>query len=661
MIHPADTTAASPSRPESGLIDANGGLRHNPALDGLRGLAVVGVIAFHAGLVTGGYLGVDLFFVLSGFLITSLLLLEHRRSGTIDLAAFWIRRARRLLPAVIVVVAVAAVVTLFARAHERADFGPDAIGTLLYVANWRSIQAGGYWSQFAGSSLLDHTWSLAIEEQFYLVWPIVATVVLGGRKAAGDADPDARSRRLLLVAIIGAIASSALMIVQSLAGQLHDRLYLGTDTRAASVLLGASLACVATRTTRPTVLAPGPRRAVEAAGWMGFAALAVAWVLLDGSSSFLYRGGLLLCGIAATAVIACVTTVDDGRLARSLSWRPFVALGLVSYGLYLWHWPIFVWVNEERVGVSGAALLALRLALTGVMALLSYRYIEMPVRRGAFAARPALAAGVAMVAVLALASIAGRPPAPPIDAEQAAAAITPLGPLTGSAATGAPARVLILGDSVGEAVATGVVPFQAQFGIEARSLAVTGCGIARDNPLARYEGGVEVDESACSRVLPAWRTEVDAWRPDAVLVILGWPGQTERFVEGDWRRPCDPTYDQWYAAEVEAALDVAGAAGSHVAISTVPYYRPTDAPEASDAATDCLNRIYREAAARTGVDVVDLAEHVCPAGRCTMERDGVELRPDGLHFADASSVWAADWLLRDQWRAAGAAGAPAPA
>ena len=629
------------------------------ALDGLRGLAVVAVIAFHAGLLPGGYLGVDLFFVLSGYLITGLLLAEHARRGTIDLAAFWTRRARRLLPALVLVVGVAALAMLVASAADRAAFGADATAALLYVANWRAaLGGGGYWAQYSTPSLLEHTWSLAIEEQFYLVWPLVTIAVLGGRRRAERGGvPRDGARRLLVVALAGAAASSALLIGWSFAGGERDRLYLGTDTRAAGVLLGAALACVAAR--RPASSPAPHHRVVVAAGWLGAAWLAAAWWRLDGDAALLYRGGLLMSGLAATAVIASVTTVERGGLARLLAWRPLVAAGVVSYGLYLWHWPIFVWFDEARVGWSGPPLLALQLALTIAAAVASYRFVELPVRQGAFAARPALAAAGALVAVGSLVAFVVVVPDPDPGGRTASASISTLGPFPAAPGSGTvvtpadPPRVLIAGDSVGATVADGVLPHQAEFGIEARSVAVAGCGVARDNPQVRDGSGREIDETNCLGTTSTWASEVEAWRPDAVLIVLGWPGQTERFVEGEWRRPCDPVFDRWYADEVAAAIDATGRTESHVAIATAPYYRPPSAAVDSDASTDCLNRTYREVAtARPSVAVIDLADQICPGGACAVERDGVVLRPDGLHFTGPSSVWIADRLLHDQWRAA---------
>src|SRR4051794_2930819 len=208
-------------------------LPHVDALDGLRGVAVLGVLAFHLGHLRGGFLGVDLFFVLSGFLITSLLLAEWRRDGRIALGAFWARRARRLLPAVLVLIAaIAAYAATNPPSVAMHALRGDALATLAYVANWHAIVADhSYWELFSVPSLLAHTWSLAIEEQLYVVWPLIVVVALRfGRRA------------LLFTALGLGVASAIAMIVLHGDGDPTSRVYFGTDTRAAAVLFGAALA-----------------------------------------------------------------------------------------------------------------------------------------------------------------------------------------------------------------------------------------------------------------------------------------------------------------------------------------------------------------------------------------------------------------------------------
>ena len=233
-------------------------LAHRPALDGLRGAAVLSVLLYHTGVLRGGWIGVDTFFVLSGYLITSLLLAEHDRTGGIALRAFWGRRARRLLPALFLLLAgVGLFGALVATAEARSVIRQDLWGALTYGSNWLDIVRGsGYWQTFAQPSPLAHIWSLAIEEQFYVVWPLVAWWALrrGG------------ARRLATVAAAGAVVLAAWAIGLAWAHASVDRIYLGTDTRAPALLLGATLGALRVGTARP-----GLRRIAHVAGPLGVA------------------------------------------------------------------------------------------------------------------------------------------------------------------------------------------------------------------------------------------------------------------------------------------------------------------------------------------------------------------------------------------------------
>ena len=263
-------------------------LRHIPALDGLRGIAVGGVLFFHAGHLVGGYLGVDLFFVLSGFLITSLLLAEWQGSNRIMLGTFWARRARRLLPALFgMLIGVAVYAAVLASPDELHQIRFDALATLAYVANWRAIFVGhGYWAAFATPSPLEHTWSLAIEEQFYLLWPPIVVCVLWWRRGS--------ARALFVVSLTLAAASAVWMAVKYAPNSDPTRVYVGTDTRAPSLLLGAGLAALlvwrgAIRTRRLGQL-------VETSGWLAAFGLAWAWTHVDGQSSGLTAEGCCCAG-----------------------------------------------------------------------------------------------------------------------------------------------------------------------------------------------------------------------------------------------------------------------------------------------------------------------------------------------------------------------------
>ncbi|MFF0746764.1 acyltransferase family protein [Streptomyces sp. NPDC004111] len=374
------------------------GKRHIGPLDGLRGLAVAAVVFFHAGHFDGGFLGVDLFFVLSGFLITGLLLKEHGAHGRVDLVAFWGRRMRRLLPALGVTVAVSLLlVWAFGTVTMVRSALDDAPWVIADVANWHFIaDQVGYWE--AGETrVFSHLWSIAVEEQFYVLWPVILMLLLRvrGRRAKS------MHGRVALAAAMGAVASLVLMIV--LADPVDStRVYEGTDTRAFSLLLGCLMATApATR-----LLA---RLGDRAACWCAPAlvcALGAYWVLADGQNSpSLFQGGLFLHALGAALLIGFLAQAPDSPVGRLLGCSVLRRLGALSYSLYLWHWPVFVLLNEERLGMTGWRRTAVIMAVSLGAALVSMYAVENPFRfraRWAHGRRGALALVVGVGLLFAL-------------------------------------------------------------------------------------------------------------------------------------------------------------------------------------------------------------------------------------------------------------------
>ncbi len=347
-----------------------------PGLDGLRALAVIAVLLYHADLpwAPGGFLGVDVFFVLSGYLITTLLRSEWEARGQVSLGAFWGRRARRLLPALaLLLVAVLAFASLFLHG-EVAGWRGDILAALGYAMNWYLIYGHkSYFEAVGRLSPLQHLWSLAVEEQFYLVWPLL--FVAGMRVL--------RRWGMLLATLAGAAASTALMVAWYNPAADPSRLYYGTDTRATALLLGAALALIVSTGHR----VPGTRFPAWVLDTIGLAALIcliVCMVRLGAYGPFLYRGGFALVALAAVAVIAAVAHPHTLMLPALLRGRVLRWVGVRSYGIYLWHWPVFVVTRPHLdVPLDGTPLLLLRFALTVGLATLSYRFIEAPVRNGA--------------------------------------------------------------------------------------------------------------------------------------------------------------------------------------------------------------------------------------------------------------------------------------
>ncbi len=382
-------------------------MRHIRALDGLRGIAVLAVVLYHfaPSVAPGGFLGVDLFFVLSGFLITSLLVNEWEGTGRLALPPFWLRRARRLLPALFLVLAAVGVyAVVFLDQVDAHHVAVDGVSSLFYVANWHFIDSGQtYIQQFLqqAPSPLRHMWSLAIEEQFYLVWPIL---VLGVSKVVGRrAAPASRQRRrfqraLLAVCVVLGVASLLRMIGLFQSGSGPDRVYYGTDTRAFIVLIGAALAALSAGI--PTVRR-SLRGAVVFAGCCSAVALIVAMASVTTDSSWLYEGGYGLLAVIMVVVLVGAAQPGMNPLARLFETRPLVGLGLISYGVYLWHWPISLWITAANTGLDGFALFVVRSAVTLAVSLASYFLVEMPIRRGHFPRLPHLNRAVVPIAFIA--------------------------------------------------------------------------------------------------------------------------------------------------------------------------------------------------------------------------------------------------------------------
>jgi len=353
-----------------------------PGLDGLRALAVLAVIAYHEqfGWAPGGLLGVGVFFTLSGFLITSLLVGEWSAHGRIRLGDFWLHRARRLLPALFVMLAVVtAWVTLADRARLASLRG--AVGAAAgYFSNWYLIaQNQSYFARFAPPAPFDHLWSLAVEEQFYLLWPVllIASLILLRRRSAAAA-------WLVLPTTLLAALSALAMVSFYQPGLDPTRVYEGTDTRAFGLLIGAILALAwPSRSTRGAHSAPGrwARGLLDLAGAAGLAGIGVMIWRVGEYSPFAYRGGLVLLSVAAAAVVAA-TAHPASLVGAALGWRPLRWIGVRSYGIYLWHYPVIVMTSQANVKPS-LPLAGLQVAASILLAALSWELIEEPIRHGA--------------------------------------------------------------------------------------------------------------------------------------------------------------------------------------------------------------------------------------------------------------------------------------
>lgn len=352
-------------------------LTYLPGLDGLRALAVIGVLLYHAGVswLPGGYLGVEVFFVVSGYLITALLLSEWREQGRIDLKTFWMRRARRLLPALFLLIAATLAYAIVLLPDEVATLRADATAAVGYVTNWYLIfNDQSYFESVGRPSLLRHLWSLAVEEQFYLLWPVLFAVMMRFL----------RPHVALLVIAVGAVASSLLMALLYQPDSDPSRLYYGTDTRAAGLLIGAALALVWAPWRRHVVVGRAKVALPDIVGVSALAILIWLFVSLDELHPSLYRGGFAAVALTSAVLIGATVHPRSLLIAGLLSSRLLRWIGLRSYSIYLWHWPIFMLSRPQLdLPLDGLSLLALRLAVTLLLAEVSYQLVELPVRSGA--------------------------------------------------------------------------------------------------------------------------------------------------------------------------------------------------------------------------------------------------------------------------------------
>ena len=381
------------------------------ALDGIRAVAVLAVIAFHVGApgFGGGFLGVDVFFVLSGFLITRLLIHDVQRHGRIRLGTFWARRVRRLMPAFLVVIGVVVVWSAtLAPAFMRDALRGDVVASLLYVANWHFIGASSYFADDGTDSPLEHVWSLAVEEQFYVVWPLVIAAVVAlalrtaRRRRPGSQGPTPSwvVTRIGLVALLAAGMSVLLLAVWS-DPAAPERAYMGTDARAFEPLLGAALACAS---VRPAVRSWFARHAsLLAISGLAVVGVGIAFLGHEGGIGSLYfHGGALAVTLACVALIgAAVAGSPSTPIVAILASAPLAAVGRISYGVYLWHWPLVVWFlptgRFDPLRAAGVVVATL------VAAALSYRFVETPIREGRVSAWlvPRRLVPVVLVALLA--------------------------------------------------------------------------------------------------------------------------------------------------------------------------------------------------------------------------------------------------------------------
>jgi hypothetical protein len=418
-----------------------------------------------------------------------------------------------------------------------------------------------------------------------------------------------------------------------------SRVYYGTDTRAPAILLGASLAAAVA--TWGYARRPVTRATVELLGLGGVVLLAFAWTGLEGGSTTLYRGGLLACGVAAVAVIAAAVSPQRGPIAVALGFRPLCLLGLISYGVYLWHWPVDLVVTSSATGLTGWPLFFVQLACTIAIATASYMLIEMPVRRGAGSARqwavaiPAIAGGLVLVIVVSTAG-AVKPPSGTALGRRLTAAVR-----TTKTVPATTPRILIVGDSVawhfGSWLGRRLRPPRAVVA----NVAKIGCIFPDGATKVDYRDGAHFAGPDRPRCGSLWDTALRRFRPTIVLFVAWAPGSAVFEYGGHEERSCDATYRARYRRALEHLADQVAHSGSHLVVTSYPYSE-FDADSAADRhQVDCVNDERHAVAIASGVGYLDLQRLLCQRpGRCMVH--GHTLRPDGVHFKGPAMIVVAD-------------------
>jgi peptidoglycan/LPS O-acetylase OafA/YrhL len=609
----------------------------------------------------GGFLGVDVFFVLSGYLITSLLIVEARGTGTISIRKFYIRRARRLFPAMFTLLTIVAITVVLWLPDQGRQLRGDLLSAVSYVTNWWLIaEDSSYFGNGDRPRLLTHLWSLSVEEQFYLVWPLV--MIWFARR---------RVRRGVILAVlgVGVAVSAAVGILVYDPWADPSRVYYGTDTRALAPLLGAALA-VAARPWRYRDAVPAGRRvALDVTGFAAVLGLAATAVLLGDTAPPLYRGGFLGIALLGAAVVLAAGHPATA-LGRLLGTAPLRWLGERSYAIYLWHWPVCVLTRPGLdVPLTGWANVALRVTLALVLADLSYRLIERPLRRPGFflgyASRHARRQPVARLPVLRSAALivvstvsvttvafelasAVRPAsAVPVDEGPAAAlnlgaepapsgSATPSpGPSATAVATGRPPTMAIFGDSQGMTLMANKPADLGRY-LLVTDATIEGCGVLVGKVVSR--SGERRDLSAnCGGWLTRWASSATRLKPRVAFVMLGAWEMFDITVASGTLPFGSAQWDAHVSDALRQGIGALRAAGSKVALALTPCYRPVRAsagfwPErGDDTRSRHFNELLKAAAAASPGDVstVEPPVQFCTDPAIAASRD---YRWDGVHY-----------------------------
>ena len=650
------------------------GIRRVPALDGYRGLAVAAVVLFHADVVRGGWLGVDLFFVLSGFLITRLIVHERAGTGGVDMAEFWRRRGRRLLPALVVFfVGIACYVLWYPDTQLLPpDLPGEMFATTFYVANWFQLStSSGYWDQYAVASPLKHMWSLSIEEQFYVLFPVAMVGLFLALR---------RRHHIAWTLGVLTVASWSLGFFLLATGSTFERVYLGTDTRVGAVLCGATVGFLSCNPSVAPVLERWARRLSIPA----LVVVVLGMLSVDGSTGWSAIRWSILPIFEISVCIVLLAALEESRTpgftTKLATLRPLMWLGAISYGLYLWHFPILLAAERQFATSPRWLVVTIAVAASLAAAVLSYRLVEQPIRHGGLAIAPRYVLGGLAVVVTA-ASLAvvyfgtaeardyraeREPSAEPgtgpdrmgddlvaVDpGDPPVAPIEPVGPVSLPLARPVDRnpRVLLLGDSLAWDMVGAFRSTAAERDVDGSVSASIGCAVGGMDVVEDGSDPYNTPEmaAACDDWIRSWPELLDTTRPDVVVLLRAanrpkLPG-SEEFAD-----PCSPEYLDFYRTGLQQEIDVLAASGATVAVASMPYNRfAARIDEDRDRGLNCLNEVLHDVVdANESAVVLPVAEWVCPTATSCLGTvgDDVVLRPDGVHFQDEGAEYATDWIV----------------
>jgi peptidoglycan/LPS O-acetylase OafA/YrhL len=630
--------------------------RYMPGLDGMRGVAMAAMLLYHHGVtfVSGAMFTVSTFFTLSGFLIATVVLGEHARTGRVSLPKFFEQRARRLLPAALAAIVLVVGLQYLFKVGSGPRFRGDLLAGVGYVTNWRLAASGsGYGALFQSEAPTQHFWSLAIEEQFYLAFPLLLLGALWiGRRRLAVAGT--------LLAVAAGSAFAAAWVSASANGNTGVT-YYATYTRAGEILTGVALALIVA--TGPVKRLLDSRSGVVGTALLGVAGV-VGWlwlwhtIALNDPASF--HGGVELNTLFTGLVILACISRRPGPAAAALSFAPVRDFGKLSYGVYLYHWPLFLFITAEATGLSSRPLFVLRVAATMALAIASYHYLEAPIRFRMRMPRPRLVAGMA----LAVAAVLGLVLTVPVHGSEtvdlaAAEAASKDGasnlnlavPQDGAATS---ARILLVGDSVIWSTLGGYEQWNSSHAeqVHVDAYFSVACTIG-EAATVRSLGVLEQPYETCTHFradLPAALAQADY---DAIVVMMGHKDMGERELDGQWRHLGDPVFDEWLRPQVDSLADILATEGAPVLWMKVPQLRIARANDPTShwdmyadndpARMARLNQIVsEELAGRPDFSIVDLPGWL--RGQPGGEVDP-GTRPDGVHFSVPGAAAFVDWLV----------------